>query len=328
MKIVRLGVALLALAAAGPASAQLLIAPPIVAKEVAAPSDTVQRAILEELIAAGIKPVEQTTKILAALEKCKNKMSCLATAGKAAGASHVLHTIMAERDGQVLAQLTLVAVNSKKAIEPARAKTGPEFAAIERGVRSLIGTVVASLMAQPDFPKPTVPPPVAPPVAVNTPPVSPPPPDPKPSPAPYANNTPPPPRDAPPALRDLPAGYTPTGPYGATVVKKEAPPKTGPNYAAFTVGGVGLAAAATGIVFLALASGDASSRDQTPQVFVDDRKRLDDSAHSKQSIGIALLAGGGGAVVVGAFLWALDIGATSSDTAMVAAAKDGFLVHF
>jgi hypothetical protein len=73
-----LAVVALALTAT-PAFAQLVLAPPIVGKTVSAPEEAITRALQDELAASGIRPVELTMQLVRALEKCKNKMSCLAS---------------------------------------------------------------------------------------------------------------------------------------------------------------------------------------------------------------------------------------------------------
>lgn len=304
-----LGVALSCLAGT-PAYAQLVLAPPIIGKTVMAPQDSIQLAIQDELGAAGIKPVELTTQLLKALEKCKNKMSCLATAGKAAGATHVLHTIMAERDGQVLAQLTLLDVKTKKPADTLRAKTNTDYKAIERGVREAARNAILALLASDEFPKPKSPVVVAPtPTATPSPTPTPPPvvavaPSPTPQPSPVTiGRAPPIARQAPP-----PSGAPVAPPVTLTTPRPGA--GQGPNYLAFTVTGAGAAAAIVGGVLLGIAQSDASARDSTPQVFVDERARLNDAAFAKQGAGLGLLAGGGGAVLLGVIFWATGIGAT------------------
>lgn len=327
-----LGVALSCLAGT-PAYAQLVLAPPIIGKTVMAPQDSIQLAIQDELGASGIKPVELTTQLLKALEKCKNKMSCLATAGKAAGATHVLHTIMAERDGQVLAQLTLLDVKTKKPADTLRAKTNTDYKAIERGVREAARNAILALLASDDFPKPKSPVVVAP-TPTATPSPTPTPPvvavAPSPSPTPVTIGR------APPIARQVPpSSGAPVAPP-VTVTAPNPGAGKGPNYLAFTVTGAGAAAAIVGGVLLGIAQSDASARDSTPQVFIDERTRLNDAAFAKQGAGLGLLAGGGGAVLIGVIFWATGIGATdlgeaaSDPNALVSLTPtaDGFAVHW
>jgi len=328
------------------ADAQLVLAQPIVGKTVMAPADNIQRAIVEELQREGIRPVELTSKLLKALEKCKNKMSCLATAGKAAGATHVLHTIMAERDGQVLTQLTLLSVDSKKPADTLRAKTGPEYVAIERGVRQAAREAVQALLAAEDFPKPKAPPVVAPP-APSLPPVAarpqieleqpvaainPPggsgstpaiaPPSPSPSPSPSASPSAPIASRAPPVARQLPSPSGKAAPMRIAASREGA----GTNFVGIGIMSAGAAAAIAGGVFLGLAGSDASTRDETPQVFVDERASLNDSAFQKQTIGLGLLIGGAGVLFLGTVFLLTGVGA--SDGAAGDASDPNALVQF
>ncbi len=293
-----------------PALAQLVLAPPIIGKTVMAPEDAITRVLIDELAASGIKPQELTTQLLKALEKCKNKMSCLATAGKAGGASHVIHTIMAERDGQVLAQLTVLDVKTKKPIDTLRSKTNTDYPAIERGVREAARGAVLALLAADDFPKPKTAVVVAPSPSPTPPPVVTPTPTPTPPPAVAVAPTPaptaPPMTRLPPVARQVPQGFAGPGVAATTKVGVG----KGPNYIAMGITGTGVAAGAIGAVLLVIAQSDAAARDETPQVFTEERTRLNDAAFAKQDIGIVLLAAGGGVALLGTILWATGVGAS------------------
>lgn len=290
-----------------PALAQLVLAPPIIGKTVMAPEDAITRVLIDELGASGIKPQELTMQLLKALEKCKNKMSCLATAGKAAGASHVIHTIMAERDGQVLAQLTVLDVKTKKPVDTLRAKTNTDYPAIERGVREAARGAVLALLAADDFPKPKTAVVVAPSPSPSVPAVVP-----SPSPTPPAVAVAPSPSPSPQTMTRLPpvARQVPQGLGGPNVAATTVGVGKGTNYLAIGITATGVAAGAVGAVLLVIAQSDASARDETPQVFTEERTRLNDAAFAKQDIGIALIAAGGGVALLGTIFWATGVGAS------------------
>ncbi len=307
---------------AGPAEAQLVIAPPVIGKKVTAPQDAIERAILDELIAAGVPRIEPTSRLLIALEKCKNSMSCLADTGKGVRATHVLHTIMDERDGQVLAQLSLISVKARDREKSERRKTGTEYQSVERAVRELARAMVQHMKDSPEFPRfgevaQAV---VAPPPLVA----------PAPSPAPQPQPQPPiavAPRPAPPPAA-LPQGSvlaprdaSNAAPMAVRVEK----PKRGTNFLAIGVGSVGVAGIAAGVVSLVMAHSDASARDSTPQVFVDERQQLDDSANTKQDLAVVLMSGGGAALLGSIILLATEIGAPLED---VSVTRDGVAIAF
>lgn len=359
---------------AAPAWAQLAVAPPIVAKEVSGESETALKPLLEELTAAGIKPLEGTAKLNGALSKCANKMSCLAGAGKAAGASHVLHTILAERDGEVLCQITVLEVATQKPAGALRAKSANNPAAVDGAIRQAAREAITTLLALESFPKPkpqlvVAPPPPPPPppgpkptseplkippkpsatldipeAAIGPTPAPPPvasaPPSPKPSPKPEIVETPPivdgraptPPLEAPAKLKPAaPAPSPKAEPKPALAAKppavEAARPSKGLNFVAIGAVAAGAIAGGVGGAFLGMAKSDADQRDLTPQVQVDERTSLDDSAYAKQGAGIGLIAAGAAVVIAGAVLWATGVGAPDS-VAELTPTVDGFLVRY
>ncbi len=307
--------------AAGPAEAQLVIAPPVIGKKVTAPQDAIERAILDELIAAGVPRIEPTSRLLIALEKCKNSMSCLADTGKGVRATHVLHTIMDERDGQVLAQLSLISVTARDREKSERRKTGTEYQSVERAVRELARAMVQHMKDSPEFPRfgevaraVVAPPPVVAPTPAPTP-------TQPPAPIAAAPRPTPPPAVLPQGSVLAPRDAASAAPIAVRVEK----PKRGTNLLAIGVGSVGVAAVAAGVASLVMAHSDASARDSTPQVFVDERKQLDDSANTKQDLAVVLMSGGGAALIGSIILFATELGAPLED---VSVTRDGVALAF
>ena len=288
------------------ASAQLVIAPPILGKTIKPPASVVERAVQEELEEIGIDALKRTKRTTARLAKCKNRMSCLASVGKQVGASHVLHVIVAQRDDEVLAQLTLLSVHTKKPIDVARAKTTNVADAIDRTIRGAARIVGLTMAKLPEFADDSI---RMDPMAGQTPtgPVPPRREDAEPGEGTESASLPPlepsgsegrpsrtePERSDPPfapaARPQEPAGTAPP-PAVVTPVPVD---EGGSSALTYVVGGAAIAAGIAGGVMLALARSDATARDETPQIMIERRQELHDAALGKQTVGIALMIGAG-----------------------------------
>lgn len=291
------------------ASAQLVVAPPILGKTIKPPASVIERAVQEELEEIGIDAMKRTKRTTARLAKCQNKMSCLASVGKQVGASHVLHVIVAQRDDEVLAQLTLLSVHTKKPVDVARAKTTNVADAIDRTIRGAARIVGLTMAKLPEFADDSI---RMDPMAGQTPtgPVPPQRAEPEPDddddveraglpPLPPAGDPGRPARTEPertepafaPAARPAEPARTAAPP---PVVIAPAPVDDGGSSTlTYVVGGTAIAAGIVGGVMLALARSDATARDETPQIELERRQELHDAALGKQTAGIALMIGAG-----------------------------------
>lgn len=328
-------VALLLLVVSPEASAQLVLAPPVLGPELKPPVSAIERAIQEELEKMGIEPLKRTKRTTARLVKCGNKMSCLSTVGKQLNAAHVLHTIVAQRGEEVLAQLTILDVHTKKPLDVARAKTTTTLDAIDRSIRGAAHMAGITLKKLPQYAddtiamepvKPTPPTETTPTPAIGA--------------APVETGTPPIGKGAPATAPAVEESFGPSAraqekkppeliaetappPIETTVTSPpvDEPSKGLPGFLKWGAGGIGIAAATGGVIALSLASSDAGKRDETPQIDQAGRQALHDSAVTKQNIGLGLLIGGGVAITASVVMLLWDAGRTS--TAMLEPAPSG-----
>jgi hypothetical protein len=293
---------------ASEARAQLLVAPPIVPKDLDAAKGVVEEAIGRELAAASINPLAIDEKTFNELGNCKNKMSCLAQIAKPKGASHVLHVILARKDEEVLAQLTVLGVEKAKAVSTVRGKSGLGLTLIEGAVTNAVRDVIKTLKGLPQFKGggdvvsaslPSIP-------GSNKDPGTP-------GASRKAEKEPkaPPPAEPPPPERTVASAPPPAASPPPISASTHVEHKRGTNWVAYSVIGAGVAAGIVGGVMLGLAASDLNKRNQTPQVEVDTRKSLLDAGQGKHGAATGLLIGGGVAIAAGVVMQLLGWGASS-----------------
>jgi hypothetical protein len=299
-----------------------VIAPPLVVADLDPAKGVVEEAIGRELAAANIVPLALDEKAFEALTECNKKMSCLSKVAKSRGASHVLHVILARKGEEVLAQLTLLSVDRPKPVDTVRGKSGLGLDQIEGAVTNAVRQVIKSMKAFPQFKNSDV-------VSAALPSI------------PGVRADPPPGQSAAkdPTPATLPSGKPPTPRTAEPTPPPDTPPPTtiasaptpdpklgtstqvqtrrGPNYWAYTLGGLGLVGALGGTLELIAANSDLSDRNNTPQIMVQHRQDLLDSGQSKQKVGLGLVVGGGVLVGLAIIFMIAGIGASSSsqDTA-------------
>jgi hypothetical protein len=297
------------------ASARILVAPPILGQGLGPARDVIDETIAKQLLEGRIRRGEADEFLLVKLKECKNSMSCLSTVAKPAGASHVLHVILARRGDKVLTQLTLLDVDSAKPVTTERAKSGLGLDLIEGAIGKAMNKIVEAARATPEFGDgggplalserearaPTVS--VA---AVSTTPTL--------STPPVAKVTTPPPTDddpdaAAPSPGRLPDDPLALGSIEPPVVEAKVPTVRGTNYVAFGIEAVGTSAMLAGGVAFILSGLDVQKRDDTPQTEVAERQRLREAAIQKQTVGGILLVSGAAVVGLGVLFHVTGVGA-------------------
>ena len=311
---------------AAEAEAKLLVSPPILGKGLEPARDIIEQSISGNLRSEGIPRITPDQFLEVKLKQCKNKMSCLSTVAKPAGADHVLHVILARRGTKVLAQFTLLDVNTVRPAETVRVGSGLGLSLIEKAVSGAAAKIVAALKAMPMYNAP------APVAAVPTPAPIPRTTVPTPTPTPVAMTpTPmPTPTPAPAVGMATPGLPTVASPNPAVQVETSVPMVRGTNYLAISVGGIGILSAMAGGVAFILSAMDISERDGIPQTQVAERQRLREAALTKQTIGAGLIVGGVGAIGLGTLFYLTGWGASSYPAPVTPAAPGapGFVLHF
>lgn len=291
MRKLPLAVLLVALTVAGTAEAKLLVAPTILGKGLEPARDIIDNAIAEQLRDGQIGRHPNDRFLDVRLQECKNSMSCLAQIAQPQGATLVMHAVLARRGQKVLAQFTLIDVRSGDRLDRVRVKSGVGLSFIEDSVRKAIAKLVLTMQTLPAWaskgelyvPKTggeqtTVTTKIAEDKTV------------------ISGNTTTTKSGGTTETRTTPAGTG--GNLGGESAFRAPPPIEstvkmiqGPNYVAYTVGGVGLAAAIGGGVAFVLSGIDLQKRSTTPQTDVQRRNELQNSALNKQTIGAVLLVG-------------------------------------
>jgi hypothetical protein len=287
------------------ASAQVIVAPPILPPALKVSASAIETAIDEELRALGISLMKRTSRTGQRLSSCENSMSCLAKEGKLVAASYVLHVIVAKRDKEVLAQITIVDSHTKKPVDVARAKGGTSADSVEltvRGAAHIAGLVLAK---QPGIVGDSIP--LDPEVA-------------KSQTKPEAEEPPPPPvrQPAPDPLagsHDM-SSHARAGDSVPEPPPAKAAPLLGPSTVqttregglstfTYAAGGAAIAAGIAGSILLVLARSDASSANETPQLQSARRLDLHEAAVGKQTGGLILLGTAAASIVVAILVEAL-----------------------
>lgn len=298
------------------AHAQLIVVPPVVSDNAKKWEKNIGAEILKKVDAAKTPRIKLKKPSADEMRACKNTLSCLGDRTTAMGGTHFLHTIVGRRGKEVKVQFTLVEVASTKPLAQHRvgapAKKAKVLAAIRGGMELVMADIqkVPSLTPEGETSEP---------LAVYTPPT----PEPlrrpepvlkpEPDPLPEIPTTPtraPTPEVAPepepvPAPAPAPEVRTRAEPG---LVAESTRPSAGPNWLAWGTLGGGVAVAGAGALMLALASGDISERNDTPQLEAARRQELTDSAGLKQNLGVTFLITGGAAIATGVVFHLLGIG--------------------
>ena len=302
LRLVAIGaVAMLGMAAT--AEAKLVMSPPILGQGLEPARDIIVTTIRKELVQGLVAEMTADQYLTVKLEQCKNSMSCLSDVAKPSGATHVLHVILARRNNKVLAQLTLLDVASQKPVDRVRVGSGLGLSFIEASLQDASEKIVALIHQQPDWANGGALKAAA--VAVAT------------NPTTTTSN--------PGSVTPDPATTAATNPTVTAqpppvVVETRVPMVRGPNYLAYSVGGLGVATLATSGVFFVLSGLDTQERSKTPGLEVVRRARLRDSAIQKQNIGFGLAAGGLLVLGTGALFFFTGWGASEYPAAPAATA--------
>lgn len=263
-----------------PALGLVVVAPPEVEPERSVDPEPIVGAILAEFGRAGYEIMRAPRPAEEALRACKGKKKCVATEGAALKASHVVHAVIARREGEALIQLSLVSVAEAKIVATARVKAelndlGLAVAATQ-GARSLVTSLPPKTPELPEIGAAPVPMPELP----------------RPAPSPSA------------APMPLPSA-SPAAAEPTTVALTEvtSPPRSTERVASLVLGGVGTALIAASVTSFILAHADASTYNQTPQVEVAAREGAKSRAQAEVNASAILLSGAGVAVATAVVLW-------------------------
>lgn len=286
-------------------SAELLISPAVVEKELAPGKASVDSIVATE-IGNAATPLRATTSVIAqALEACANTIACLARVGRAENTTHVLHVALARRQANAVVQLTLIESQTGKVVEKARATAEISLTGIEAAATSASQKLVERLRSLPGLE-----PAMKPQVAATEPARTSSPPDALAPPETSRPKTPPEAID-PEAIAPRSFAAPDTGAeVVAQTVQADAdrPLSASPNYLAYGVAGAGAASGVAGLVTYFMGVADLNRLADTPQVFVTERADLLDSGTVKRSLGVGLVIGGGAALLAASILYLTDVG--------------------